>query len=235
MEDPGKLTSQQSGARPQTSAVDSDGYTQEQEKPESRKEDKTKFYTHQAHHLISGNQALKGSPMEKWILASEKNEKDTGYSVNCTGNGFWAPSVPKEFVGKWGPKKNVLTDAERQQQAELVMADAGAQAHIGPHNVADPDDPNGDKHTTYDKYVKRRLTQVSNQIHAWSKVCYLCEENKKNDQKPQVNYRAHNALDRLSDHLQKKITGSRARWRIFLSKYALEYHKPVCPHKVTKL
>lgn len=233
MKEPDKLTSLQSGSRPQTGKVDSDGQTQEQNAPQARLEDDTKFYTHQAHHLISGNQALKGSPMEDWILASDKNEKDTGYSVNSTGNGFWAPSVPKAYVGKWGPKKNVLTDDERQQQAELVMADAGAQAHIGPHNISDPDDPDGDLHTTYDSYIKEYLTAISKEIHAWSKKCFLCD--KGGDKKPQATYRVHDVLDRLSNHLQNRITEPRKNWDIFLSKYARDYHKRVCPHKVHKL
>lgn len=231
MEKPSLLTSLQAGARPQTAKVDKDGYTQEQQKPDARKENKDKFYTHQAHHLISGNQALKGSPMEDWILASKKNEKDTGYSVNCTGNGFWAPSVPKELVGKWGPRKKVLSDAERQQWAEKVMKDAGAQAHIGPHNIADPDDPLGYKHMSYDKYLKDRLKELADRIKAWSDTCYLCEDAKKKNKKPQANYTVHDALDRLSSHVQTQITGSRKSWKIFLSKYALAYHKPVCSHR----
>jgi hypothetical protein len=62
MEKPEKLTSLQSGARPQTAKSDKSGFVQEQSKPTPRKQDTSKFYTHQAHHLISGKQALKGSP-----------------------------------------------------------------------------------------------------------------------------------------------------------------------------
>ena len=230
MENPEKLTSSQPGARPQTGKSDSDGYTQEQEKPRSRKQNTTKPYTFQAHHLISGNQALKGSPMEDWILASDRNEKDTGYSVNSTGNGFWAPSVPKDYVGKWSAKKKVLTDAQRQSKAEEIMRDARAQIHIGPHNITDPDDSNGGKHKSYDQYIKARLEAISDRINAWSNVCYLCDSNKKQDKKPQANYTVHDVLDRLSNHLQRKISGSPKSWKIFISKYALEYHKSVGPN-----
>lgn len=231
MEKPAQLTSLQAGARPQTGKADKDGYIQEQQKPEARKENKDKFYTHQAHHLISGKQALKGSPMEKWITASDKNDKDTGYSVNSTGNGFWAPSVPKELVGKWGVAKKVLTNEERQKWAEKVMKDAKAQAHIGPHNITDPDDPKGYKHQRYDKYIKAKLTVMSDRVKAWSNKCFLCEDAKKKNKKPQANYTVHDALDRLSSHLQGQITGSRKTWKIFLSKYALAFHKPVCTDK----
>lgn len=228
MEKPGDLTSKQSGARPQTGRVDSDGNTQEQSKPDARKQDLTKTYTFQAHHLISGKQALQGSEMEDWIVAGSKIEKDTGYSVNYTCNGFWAPSIPKAYIGRWGKSKRVLTDDERQKLAEEVMADAGAQAHIGPHNISDPDDPKGYIHNSYDRYIKDWLQAISERIQAWSNVCSFCD--KKNGNKPQTTYTVHDILDRLSAHLESEISGNRANWKIFLSKYAMEYHKPVCKH-----
>lgn len=229
MEDPGLLTTKQSGARPQNGSKDAKGNEQEQQKPDARKQDKSKFYTFQAHHLISGKQALQGSEMEDWIVGGAKIEKDTGYSVNYTKNGFWAPSIPKEYVGRWGKSKNVLSDAERQVAAEKVMADAGAQAHIGPHNISDPDDPDGDIHTSYDTYIKDWLQAISDRITAWSNVCAFCD--KTSGQKPQTSHTVHDVLDRLSDHLQNQITGPRSAWKIYLSKYAMDYHKPVCSHK----
>jgi len=227
METPSKLTSLQSGARPQTGKTNSDGYQIEQNEIPARVEDKSTWYTHQAHHLISGKQALDGSPMEDWLVGGSKIEKDTGYSVNSTGNGFWAPSVPKEYVGKWGPNKKILTDAQRQAQAEAVMKASGAQAHIGPHNISDPDDPDGDIHESYDKYIKKKLVAVSDRILAWSGSCGFCDAEAG---KPQTTYRVNLVMDRLSDHLKTEITGSRGNWRIFLSKYARDYHKPVCTH-----
>ncbi len=229
MEKPSLLTSKQSGARPQTGKVNSDGFQQEQETPDARKKDESKFYTFQAHHLISGNQALKNSEMEDWIVGGDKIEKDTGYSVNYTKNGYWAPSIPKQFIGRWGKSKGVLSDAERQTHAESVMADANAQAHIGPHNISDPDDPNGYIHNSYDVYIKDLLQAISDRIQAWSGVCAFCDKGE--GSKPQTTYVVHDVLDRLSEHLENEITGSREKWRIYLSKYAMEYHKPVCTHK----
>jgi len=230
MRAPSKLTEKQSGARAQTGKSCANGYVQEQSKLKPRVKEKQKFYTHQAHHLISGKQALKGSPMEKWILASDKNEKDTGYSVNSTGNGFWAPSVPKDFVGKWSQAKGILNNDERQQWAEKVMKDANAQAHIGPHNITDRDDPLGYKHISYDKYIKAKLSVISERVRVWSEKCYQCENAKNNNKKPQATYRVHDALDRFSAHLETQITGPRSNWKMFLSKYALVYHTPACPH-----
>lgn len=229
MKNPKSLTDEQPNARPQTAAEDAEGHTQEQSPLDPRKKDLTTFYTHQAHHLISGNQALKNSVIEKWILKSKGTiEKDTGYSVNSTGNGFWAPSVPKKYAGRWSPAKGVLTDEQRQQLAEEVMADANAQIHIGHHSITDPDDPDGDLHVTYDKYIKTHLAAISRRIHYWAKKCVYCDEGAK---KPQPSYRVHDILDRFSGHLETKIKGPRTTWDIFISKYALEYHKPVCTHE----
>jgi hypothetical protein len=232
MKDPSLLTSRQAGARPQTEKADKQGYVQEQSKPEARAQDTTKSYTHQAHHLISGKQALKGSPMEDWILASAKNDKDTGYSVNSTGNGFWAPSIPKDYVGKWSASKGVLNDKERQIEAEKVMKASNAQAHIGPHNITDPDDPDGHHHMSYDRYIKKYLAAISKRIKIYSEKCFTCDTG--GNKKPQATYKVHDILDKLSAHLQKEITGSHKRWRIFLSKYAMNYHKSAVKHKVIK-
>lgn len=227
MTDPSKLTSEQSDARDQTAAVDDKGYDQEQPRPAKRLKDDTKWYTFQAHHLISGKQALEGHVFEDWILASGRNEAATGYSVNCTGNGFWAPSVPKKYVGRWSARKKVLTDDERQALAEKVMKDFTAQVHIGPHNISDPDDPDGDKHTSYDVYIKQMLKEMDDRVVAWKEECFLA---KSDDKKPQATHHVHNNLDNLSEHLKNKISGSHYNWDIFLSQYAMNYHKPVCAH-----
>jgi len=225
MEKPDSLLEKQSGARPQTGATDADGWDIEQEKPGPRKKDPNRHYTFQAHHLISGKQAMDGEPIEDWIKASGKNEKATGYSINYTKNGFWAPSTPKKHVGRWGPGKG-LDDDERQDLAEEIMDDFGAQIHIGPHNIADPDDPKGDKHASYDKYLKGKLQELCDRVDLWAAKC-SCPPKKK---PPQATHHLHNNLDNLSAHMQNQIKGARSRWIVFLSKYAMEYHKPVCKH-----
>ncbi len=219
MEQPSKLTSLQGGARPQTGAEG------EQSGPAARAKPTGKTYTFQAHHLISGNQAMKGEPIEDWITSSDKNDKPTGYSINNTNNGFWAPSIPNQYVGKWSDRQGYLDDDERQSEAEKVMANFGAQIHIGPHDIEDECDPKGEKHTRYDEYLKEKLQLIHDRIHAWSLRC-KCEPSAK----PQATERVHNWLDNLSTHMIGELSGPRANWRVFISDYALEYHRPVCKH-----
>lgn len=217
-----KLTTRQKGARPKK------GLDHQQSASVGRKRPRGKSYSFQAHHLISGKQAMEGESIERWICEDRgKIEKDTGYSINNTENGFWAPSVPNKYKGKWSAKKGVLDDDERQEAAEAVMKAAVAQIHIGPHNIVDPDDVKGYVHSSYDKYIKRKLKAIDRRINAWVKKCPVCKPKKK---KPQTNHKVHNALDNLSTHMQRKITGSRTRWEVFISDYALEYHKEVCKH-----
>lgn len=232
MESPGALLSEQSGARPQTRAKE-ETWVIEQSKPRARKQ-KKKWYTFQAHHLISGKQAMKGNPIEKWIVKSGKLKADTGYSINNTYNGFWAPSVPIKYQGQWAANKGKLTNTERQDLAEEVMDDATAQIHIGPHNIKDPDDPRGHKHNSYDKYLKKKLKDLAERIDLWAATC-LCEA-KKNEKPRYGTHRVHDAIDAVSDHMQGKIDCGVKSWDIYLSKYALAYHKKPgnCRHGLRK-
>lgn len=218
MIDPGRLTSLQAGARPQSSRVDANGYVQEQARPKKRLKKKNKNYTFQAHHLISGHQAMKGEPFEQWIVGGKRIQRDTGYSINCTGNGYWAPSIPHKYVGEWGKIHKKLTDDQRQELAEEVMKHARAQVHIGPHHISDPNDS---EHVSYHQYIKLKLKEIDDRISAWMDCCYLCKPKKK----PQTTHHVHDVLDNLSKHMQAMITGNRKNWKTFLSKYALEYHK----------
>lgn len=185
MEDPSKLVQLQPSARPQKARVDKDGYVQEQSELKPRCAPQNTSYTHQAHHLISGKQGLKGTAMEDWILASQKNDKDTGYSINSTGNGFWAPSYPNDYpLGVWGKT------TEKQEKAEAVMKAANAQIHISHHRINDKGDTSG-VHQSYDSYIKKYLAALSTRMHAWSTRCYLCEPNSKKNHKPTIKSTMH--------------------------------------------
>ena len=217
MLNPGSLLTRKKGgpgARPQTSAEE-ENWVVEQAKPAARVHPET-WYTFQAHHLISGNQAMKGEPIEDWIKASGKNEKPTGYSINNTYNGYWAPSMPQEHLnGKWGK----LSPEKKQEEAERVMKAAVAQIHISHHSVKDLD---GEIHQSYDTYLKKRLKELSDRINLWAGAC-LCEKDA--NKKPQATHRVHDAIDAVSDHMQGKITGGVGGWEVFLSKYAKNYHE----------
>lgn len=213
----------QPGARPQKASF-KNGHQQQQKNPKPRTPPKGKDYTFQAHHLISGNQGMKGEPFEDWIVHGAVIEKDTGYTINCTANGHWAPSLPIEYTVEHKGQWSRLDKDIRQVLAEYIMEKAQAQIHIGPHNITDHDDPDGKEHLSYAKYIKDKLEEISDRIWLWSMICYLCDKDDKN-QKLQTTHHVHDILDRLSKHLKKEITGNSKTWRIFISRYALDYHK----------
>lgn len=183
-------------------------------------------YSFEAHHAISGNQALKGHVIEQWIWVQRgKIEKDTGYSVNNPDNGTWQPSIPEQYMdGTWGP----LSPAKKQAIAKLAM-DAGlGQFHKGPHNILDPNDPDGEYHKTYDKELKRLLNGLNGLIHDWSRECFVCKPKGKG--KLQPNWKVNEMLDRLSQAIIRDLNAKPCEWYYFISKIALEYHRPVCSH-----
>ncbi len=191
-------------------------------------------YEFQAHHLISGKQALEGHKVEQWILKSEgKIEEDTGYTVNGSLNGLWAPSWPKNFrkggdnAGEW-----TTSATDREEIAERIMVLASCQFHLGAHNIGDPDDPGQVRHERYDEWLKKQLTKINLRMWAWSRKCPVCEEDGERKDPPfQPNERINRALNIFSGEVRRLLTGPKETWFIFLSRLALEYHKKgPCDH-----
>ena len=75
-------------------------------------------YSNQAHHSISGNEIMKGHPIEKIIKKEGGSDflGDTGYTINNCANGVYLPAYPKKFGGIWGkpiyPKTYPLADGK---------------------------------------------------------------------------------------------------------------------------
>ncbi len=175
--------------------------------------------TFQAHHLVSGKQALVKSLMEHWISAGPEVAADSGYSVNNAANGAWLPSIPKAWVGLWGKE----SDEHRYTLAVEVMRELGAQIHVGPHNPdVDDDDAH---HQPYDVWLITTLEGMGERIGEWEDHCPLCERPEGEKLRPSV--RVNEALDRLSRRAWVKVTGPASDWDVFISKYAWWYHSEV--------
>ena len=225
MEEPGSLVRKQKKARPK------DGNTQRQAESDARPKPEPIFrhkthgaYSAEAHHLISGNQAMKGHEIEKWLVAGTLIKKDTGYSINNSDNGEWLPSIPEKYKGgSWSP----LSKDEKLAIASAPMKSDKGQFHKGPHNVTDKEDLLGE-HTSYPKEVKRCLSDLVEVIHGWVTSCPICE-NVDPDKGPfDPNWRIHDMLDRLSQGIRMDLTGPPEGWYYFISRVAMEYHRDVC-------
>jgi hypothetical protein len=221
---PAALCTQQPGARPKDGGPAQQPVSNAKPKPDPIFTDGDLVYSCEAHHLISGKQALKGHSFERWI-AAEKGEiqKDTGYSINNADNGLWAPSIPEEHKkGVWGR----IDRDERRLIAFRPMEAGLPQFHKGNHAILDPDDPDQEIHRKYNEYLKLMLHEMDKRMSAWSSKCQLCDDTPK----VQPSVRVNQCLDNLSRVVQRKISAPSARWEIFLSKFALEYHNTHCPH-----
>lgn len=215
LKSPGALSEKQSGARPK------DGAKHRQAEDDASPPPPSKTWSFEAHHLISGKQALKKVPaMEAWITG-EKIDGDTGYSVNNARNGIWLPSVPKEYVsGGFGK----LSEQEKFEIAVAAMKEHKGQFHKGPHNVKPEPGDEDEHHNSYDVWLIENLAAIAERIALWSTKCPLCAKREDQKKKPRPSVEVHEILDRFSDLVRKKVTGSPRRWHIFISKLAYWYH-----------
>lgn len=228
MNEPSDLVSKQKQARPKEGKSAQQNPSNKQAQPDPIYTDAVEGpYSCEAHHLISGKQALQGHAFERWIVAGDTIERDTGYSVNNADNGLWAPSIPEKYKGgKWGP----MAFEKKLAIARKPMGAGKPQFHKGHHGISDPDDPDGIRHRKYDSYLKSILTEMDSRMADWAKFCPLCDDG--SDAKVQPSVRANQALDNFSKVVRRKISTPVSSWDIFISRYALEVHKPVCPHGV---
>ena len=167
----------------------------------------------QAHHAISGNQCLKGDPLEKFIIEGDKVKYDTGYSVNNPQNGAWFPSFPEDE--QW-PEKS----AEKFALAKKAMDKFKRQFHLGHHNIAvDVDGLDQDTDEKYVAFVKGHLEDLQIILSTWKAHCPEEDAEKKHLGNPRI----HTAIDHISDHILKKLKGQPSQWTTFLSRHSRDY------------
>ncbi|WP_157496667.1 AHH domain-containing protein [Hahella ganghwensis] len=232
---PSKLVSEQPNARPQNGDNERQNPVSPKPQPAPIYHD-NEFgdYSCQAHHAISGNQALKGHDIEQWICKSKgKITKDTGYSVNNGNNGIWLPSKPKGLIDgkKWGE----LTYDKKKEVAFKSMDAGKGQFHLGPHDIVDPEDPDGRYHQSYKDRLIALLDALNDNVIAWVEGCQLCEDIDPDKGPFKPNWKINSKLDRVSAKVERDLLANPRRWKYFISKLALDYHKPICPHKTLTL
>jgi hypothetical protein len=226
MQQPSKLESKQSNIRPKNG----ESMRQRTAVPKMKPSFSTDGYDYsfQAHHAISGNQAMKYHPIEDWICASNGLiQKDTGYSINNSDNGVWLPSKPTNLNVEWGP----LEFDTKLSIATQAMAKG--QFHLGPHDITDPEDLFGEYHRSYIDELKRWLDDLYDLIMGWAQCCFLCEDVDRVNGPFNPNWKVHDMLDRLSTAIAVELTMPANTWEYFISKIALEYHKNpgICEHR----
>lgn len=243
MNDPARCNyAQQSGARPK------DGKDGRQNADSPKPSPQPIFshssygeYSNQAHHSISGNEIMKGHPIEKIIKKENGSDflGDTGYTINNCANGVYLPAYPKKFGGIWGkptyPKSYPLSDgktititnpADDDTFKFLVMKPAMervGQAHIGGHEgfyleTLDQFPPD------YPATIKSKLSEIADKVYLKSKECPFCTDDKGAPKKPYLPpYKINQMLDNLSRSIEKKITSTPDKWPYFISSFSRDY------------
>lgn len=175
-------------------------------------------YGNQAHHCISGNEIMKGHPLEQ-ILTNKDGKGDeykgqTGYTINNAANGVYLPSFPANYSG---------TDDEKYEIVKLAMIAKKGQVHIGGHS--------GHEHAVGQDYptaIKKELTAIKRRVIQKSEECPFCVENGGTPKKPFVPpYKVNLWLDLLSKRIARKLSGPVKTWPYFISRYAKRYYKEV--------
>lgn len=229
LEKPHRLPEVQSKARPKQ---------KHQYEKERRATPEHKAFTFAAHHLISGKQVLAKAPsMVAWISKDAEDSRvsaDSGYSVNNAANGIWLPSIPhKAIVGRW-------TDLEDKDQLKWaikgmnVRLDDGVgpavdyrQFHVGNHHVETPEDDDDRHYAVYDTYLIDVLNSMANRIGEWNGKCKL-HQNPKSKTKLRPSAEMNAILDRFSARIARHLTSEPETWRMFVSRYAVQYHVNRC-------
>lgn len=198
-------------------------------------------YGDQAHHLISGNEIMKGHKIEQVITKGSNFQSDTGYTINNCGNGVYLPAYPKNFSGTWGsrtyPKtystgsgsrkvNNVREDQDFKLEVMKPAMDSVGQAHIGGHEGFYIEGLDGYE-DSYPSVVKKKLSKILDRVKTKGGECPFCFEGDK-PQKPFIApYRVNQWLDNLSEQIEKQVTGPSEKWTYFISQIALDYGKEV--------
>ena len=204
-------------------------------------------YSGEPHHLVSGNEALKGHPIENWLSTESKScqvKADTGFDVNHARNGVWLPSITDENrICKWitvnvkikgkvkkkrrpapgeeGKKMwSSLSVAEKDQIAFAIMGKEKLQFHKGNHRNkgATPSE-------CYIKEAKRLLTEILSFVHGSLKV--KCPEAKKdkNSKYPPPGGLNNMIYAMASGHMRWHVNGPPESWFVFISPLARRFYQ----------
>lgn len=226
MNNPAELSSKQANARPKNGETERQGESSAQPKPTpiwTHSDSLIGAYSCEAHHLISGKQCMAGHAVERWIDAGKGTvKKDTGYSINNADNGIWLPSIPESMKGgTWGG----FSHRQKQDVAFAVMQAKSLQFHKGHHSIPDPEGV----HDKYDEKVRGYLEELDENIEGWSKVCFLCEGIPK-EGPFDPNWNVHNLIDGVSRTARSLVSGPPCSWEVFISRLAMDLHRPMCQH-----
>jgi hypothetical protein len=165
-----------------------------------------------AHHIIPGNESLKGHPVLRWVgdagslgeygkgVTSELADGEyIGYDINAAVNGVWLPGpYALSTIGKWTDKRlaSSTTADFKLAYAFAAMDRFGRQFHY--------------RHTDYSDFVIECMKKIDERLESFAPECPVLKDESGEPQKP---YRAPpglvTKLDRVSCRLKPLLDGTR--------------------------
>lgn len=181
-------------------------------------------FSSEPHHLLPGNEALKGHPVEQWLAVRATGSKvkaDTGFDINSHFNGAWLPSVPVDRVGVKGAWS--WQDPDCQKMAVDLMILVCLQFHKGSHtNKGGLDKAGSAPERCYITMVEGRLDEALKHVKDWAdKFCPIATQAKDKGEKRPPPFHLNDLLYRyVSAWMMKEVSGAPETWTVFISRVA---------------
>lgn len=201
-------------------------------------------YSAEPHHLVPGNEAMKGHDIEKWLGTKASGTKvlaDTGFDINSARNGKWIPSITDaNRICNWDTvviKKDPVTgkaikrkrfpsaaDKDKKMWGKLDNGEKNdiAFAIMIKESLQFHKSNHLDKGATdsqcYIKETKRLLNELNAYANKASTLnCPEVAAKKKGDKFPPPYYLGEMIYACASSHMGWHVGGSPESWFVFIS------------------
>jgi hypothetical protein len=193
------------------------------------------------HHLIPGNESLKGNPIVKYLgdptviekfkgkqTSSIKKGQSAGYDVNSAANGVWLPSPYALSMKNGWPGEGGVEVLKKRKGFDTLLIKTTEDFHVA--YVAASIVVSGSprqfhmRHETYSEKVQEILTAISTRMKLMvNNECPLAKSSKDSDGKVDAPGGLRSRLNVLSANLKGFLCGSLWRPPLFTDKANEKY------------
>lgn len=190
------------------------------------------------HHLIPGNESLKGSKVLVYMGAESvikgykppgaskiKDGKSIGYDVNAASNGVWLPSpYALSNSNKWPSQDGLKVVLQRLGQVVVDETESFKSAYVAAGIEVSGHRQFHMRHEDYSYKVKEILDAMGNKIKLLSSKCPVADDGKDDGKfDPPVGLKTK--LDGLSGRMKSLLIGAVWRPPFFTDDLSEEYSK----------
>lgn len=194
------------------------------------------------HHLIPGNESLKGNPLAAYLgddkviknFKGDEEEgvsskiiegKSVGYDVNRAENGVWLPSPYAVSMGSnlWGAEAGLLALEKAEGVGAVDLVKRFRAAYVAESIRVSGGRQFHMRHVDYSKLVKKILEKIAEKLGTFAAgACPLSDEKVQGDKvEPPMGLRGR--LDALSGELKTLLIGGIWRSPAFADSLTTEY------------